>query len=161
MPNPSPTVEDLALSIRGMAVEDDFAANRSQPQVPTQAPPVHPQVRPPYGAYNNTFYSPTNRDSFGEYPYGYGPSEPSLYGSPALSNAVPTNMYPGMPAPNLHGPDLHRQQAGVFYDYGPARPPASQFFYPTQPVMFPPGPSTMVNPMLSATGPGGMEKKPV
>ncbi|THU91132.1 hypothetical protein K435DRAFT_242172 [Dendrothele bispora CBS 962.96] len=87
--NTATTVEDLALSIRGMAVEDDFSSNRQQPQ----ASHVPPQARPPFGTYN-AFYSPQSRDSFGEYPYGYdayrGPSEPSLYGSPALSNAICT-----------------------------------------------------------------------
>ena len=149
---------DLALTFRGMAVGDDFSSGQqyrqqglvSQTTVaagqPQASPPAHmrgphplQQPRGPYPGYPQAeyaqYYAGPSRVEY-PYPYeGYRPGDNMYASSPALSSATPTpNVYPGM-APHPHQvPDIHNQQ---YYDYaGTVRPP-SQFFYPSQPMMYP------------------------
>lgn len=154
---------DLSVAMRGMAVEEDFSVQapgfRAPPNVPLAGAPVHqsqpPQVRgapgqhgrAPYGNFPQPdfsgYYGTPSRVDY-PYPYdGYPPTlDPSLYaGSPALSSAVAA---PGVYSLNTQGlhphaiPDLQHlgQQAGVYFDYSGSARPASQFFYPTQPLMY-------------------------
>lgn len=51
---------------------------------------------------------------------------------------------------------MHRQP-GVFYDYGVANRPGSQFFYPTQTMMYPP--SSMVTPQMQPAVPATLGDK--
>ncbi|KAF8636458.1 hypothetical protein AX17_003274 [Amanita inopinata Kibby_2008] len=171
--------DDLSLALRGMVVEDEFnIQNRQQPSqtasMPTshaRGPPMH-QLRAPYNAYAQTdygaYYSVPSGREYIEYPFGYepyrAPPEPSLYASPALSNASPANIYANVSPQTLHPnavADLHRQQAGLFYDYVPgARPPGSQFYYPThQPVIYPPTHSPIITQINTSTAGGIVDKK--
>lgn len=112
-------VDELALGVRGMVVEDDHVSNPGgthyRPQhshhvqavppingfnVPQIRPPPLPPTRPPYGPYPQEYstYYPANapsRESFPiEYPYAYdsyrSPSDPNLYGSGAPSSVTPS-----------------------------------------------------------------------
>lgn len=150
------SVDDLSISLRGMAVEDDFTVQTrqldgsSQP-APSQlrGPTAMPQGRGPYASFPQPDYSgfypnATGRDSYVEYPYAYGaaPSDPSLYASPHLTNAAPT-IFPGPQA--FSGMADLRQQTAMFYDYSVNRPPGSHFYYPApQAMMYPPTHSPMV-----------------
>ncbi|PFH54338.1 hypothetical protein AMATHDRAFT_135701 [Amanita thiersii Skay4041] len=167
--------DELSLALRGMVVEDEFNSRQQTTQTaslpgshPRGPPPVH-QSRAPYNAYAQTEYGPYYSVPSGvDYSYGYeayrAPPEPSMYASPALSNATPPSLYAGVSPPTLHPgavADLHRQQAGLFYDYVPgARPHGSQFFYPAhQPVIYPPTHSPIIAPQLGASNPGGIADK--
>ncbi|KAJ8078795.1 mRNA binding protein puf3 [Marasmius tenuissimus] len=177
----SSVVDDLSIAIRGMAVEEDFSANREHGQLaqlpqasPNQGaqarlPPSIVQPRLPYGAYSN-YYPPAPRDPYPEYTYGYdayrGPTDPSMYGSPAIGNISAPSMFPSanVAPPNMALPDPHRQQQHMFYDYGLNRPPPpqqSQFFYPThQPLIYTPGPPSMLHPpLLNPVAPLLVDKK--
>ena len=165
---------DLALSFRGMAVEDEFGSAQPYRQQslasqttmaagqPHASPTIHmrgphpmQQPRGPYPGYPQADYAapyyagPTRV----EYPFtyeGYRPGDNMYASSPALSSATPApNVYPGM-APHPHAvADMHNQQ---FYEYpGSVRPP-SQFFYPSQPMMYPAPHSPVV---------GTMKKRPM
>ncbi|KAJ3786267.1 hypothetical protein GGU10DRAFT_255006, partial [Lentinula aff. detonsa] len=146
--NPSvSTVDDLSLNFRGMAVEDDYSGRpksnppislpfnmMQQPQPPVSLP------RPPYSNY----------PGISDYSYGFdaprAPVDPSIYGSPALSNAP----YPGMAAQGLlPTPANDPRQPNPFYDF-PSRLPASQYYYPAQQgIMFPPPTSSsLLSPQL-------------
>ncbi|KAF8628339.1 hypothetical protein AX15_003881 [Amanita polypyramis BW_CC] len=169
---------ELSLALRGMAVEDEFTVQNRQhgsqnlPASHPRAPPVH-QPRGPYSGYAQAdfspYYSVPSGREYIEYSYGYEPyravPEPSLYASPALGNATSTNVYTGVSPPTLHHPntvtDVHRQQAGLFYDYIPgARPHGSQYFYaPHQPVMYPPTHSPIINTQLNSPNQGGIIDK--
>lgn len=60
-------------------------------------------------------------------------------------------LYPGVGPQALYPPELHSPQSAVFYDYGaPPRPPASQFYYPPQPIVYA-GHSPMLSPALPAS----------
>ena len=59
-------------------------------------------------------------------------------------------LYPGIGPQTMYPPELHSPQSAVFYDYGaPPRPPASQFYYPPQPIVYA-GHSPMLSPALPA-----------
>ncbi|KAK7054863.1 hypothetical protein VNI00_003326 [Paramarasmius palmivorus] len=163
VPAPS-VVDDLSLAIRGMAVEDDFTVNREHGHLTHQPhPPPPPQPtqglpgRVPPPVLTLIIFPPTSRDPYSEYPYGYGaPTDPSLYPASAVGGSAPA-LYPGpgVGPQTMPVPEMHRAQQNVFYDYGVARPPQSQFYYPPhQPLIYPPAaPSmipTMVNPTLAA-----------
>lgn len=134
---------DLALGLRGMAVEDDYGPGQQNGQYRQQSsqhnqatgpllrglPPMQPP-RVPYNAYVGTDYSAyySNQPNV-EYPYGYGSPDLSLYGTSAGGSA---SLYSGISPQNLH-PSAVGQQSGMFYDYvSAARPPGSQFYYPPQ-----------------------------
>jgi hypothetical protein len=169
-----------------MAVEDDYSTqqNRQQggsslatpshvsnPQI--RAPPPMPQSRAPYNTYPQADYggyysNPPGRESYMEYPYGYdayrGTSDPSLYPSPGMSSTSPQSLYPGIAPQNLHPSsvaDMHRQQPGLFYDYGAAsRPPGSQFYYAShQAMMYPPTHSPMMTTQLGTSNPATLADK--
>ncbi|KAJ3761470.1 hypothetical protein EV360DRAFT_37703 [Lentinula raphanica] len=141
------TLEDLSLSFRGMAVEDDYSSRpRSSPLIPMSSG-IRPQLQPP---------ASLPRPSYNSYPgasdYAYGfdasraPVDPSVYGSPALSSAP----YPAMPPQGiLPTPPSDHRQPNPFYDF-PHRPPASPFYYPAQQgIMFPPPTSSsLMSPQL-------------
>ncbi|THH16351.1 hypothetical protein EW146_g4279 [Bondarzewia mesenterica] len=179
MPTSSIVENELSLGIRGMAVEDDYGVaqqgspyrqqpssnqpapasgvNPSVPQI--RGPPPMQQPRGPYNVYAQTDYAtyysgqPSGRESYVDYSYPYdayrGTPDPSLYASTSLGTATsPVNVYPSQP--------------GVFYDYsGPARPPGSQFYYPTQPMVYhaPPSHSPMLTPQLAASVPATLSDK--
>ncbi|KAF8921274.1 hypothetical protein CPB85DRAFT_1157873, partial [Mucidula mucida] len=155
-------VEDLSLALRGMAVEDDFTVHANRQQAPSgqvinsnnqtmRTPPSMPQPqRGPYPSYPTTDYggyygNPAGRDTYLEYPYGFEAytSDPALFPSPALANAVPASGYPAVGLPSYGSVNDMRQ--GMFYDYATPRPPTSQYFYPghPQPLMYPPPHSPM------------------
>lgn len=124
---------ELALGMRGMVVEDDYNAqnirqtNGNHASVPhIRAPPL--QGRSPY----NTFPQPDLSSAY--YP----------------NNAGSQALYPGVGPQAMYPPELHSPQSAVFYDYGaPPRPPASQFYYPPQPIVYA-GHSPMLSPALPA-----------
>ncbi len=146
-----------------MAVEDDFTVHANRQQAPSgqvinsnnqtmRTPPSMPQPqRGPYPSYPTTDYggyygNPAGRDTYLEYPYGFEAytSDPALFPSPALANAVPASGYPAVGLPSYGSVNDMRQ--GMFYDYATPRPPTSQYFYPghPQPLMYPPPHSPMI-----------------
>ncbi|KAL5533325.1 PUF3 [Sanghuangporus sanghuang] len=155
----STSVDDLTMGIRGMVVGEDYSnqgssyrQGTSMPQ-PQTAPPIRAphmiqahQARPSYGGYNpqgdyTAYYAgPSGLDYSYSYDTYRSNSDASIYGSPVPASATPptANVYPGM-APSAMHPvhaDL-RQAPGVFYDFsGSTRPPPSQYFYSTQPVLY-------------------------
>jgi hypothetical protein len=148
-------VDELALGMRGMVVEDDYGSQnahyrqtngqQSQYSVPQIRAP--PQGRSPYNGYPQPEYA-TAYYAGGSYPYDAyrNGSDPSVYASsPAMGpGASPQAMYPG--PQNLH-PELPSPHSGVFYDYnGSARQAGSPYFYPAQPMMYHAAPSPMLNP---------------
>jgi hypothetical protein len=147
--------EELSVVLRGMAVEDDHDVQqtRQYQSVSHGAPPMPPR---PYGAYPqadyNPYYAVPPRDPYTDFSYGYGPTDATIYPSPAS----PGSLYPPVGPQGMHLntiPDIHRTQQGVFFDYGAAAHPVSQFYYPThQPVMYPPPThSPMTAPQVPAT----------
>lgn len=146
--------EDLTVAFRGMAVEDDHNVRQNRQHVASsQSVPHHRghsmhQPRP-YGGYSdyNPYYAVrTVREPYIDFSYGYdayrGPTDATMYPSLGISGASPSGLYPPVVSQGFHPnavPDIHRPQQGVFFDYGAAPHPASQFYYPThQPVMYPP-----------------------
>ncbi|KAG7452473.1 uncharacterized protein BT62DRAFT_860382, partial [Guyanagaster necrorhizus] len=159
------SVDDLSLTLRSMAVEDDFTVQTRQLGGPSQPAPSQlrgpiamPQGRGPYPSFPQPDYSgfypnAAGRDSFVEYPYAYGaaPSDPSLYASPHLANTAPT-IFPGHQA--FNGMADIRQQSAMFYDYSVNRPPGSHFYYPApQAMMYPPAHSPMIPPQVPNNNP--------
>ncbi|KAF9227905.1 hypothetical protein BS17DRAFT_693319 [Gyrodon lividus] len=174
---------ELSLSLRGMAVEEDHVNShyRQQP-VPSQPNSVShhsssvPQVRPPpviqgrtpYSGYPQADYPPyyTNgapRDPYIDYGYGYSaPADPSLYSSAGLNNTSPTGVYPGVSSQPLHPNASAGQQSGIYYDYSASARSPSQYYYPAhQPMMYSTMPplSPMPTPQLSAAAPSGIPDK--
>ena len=169
--------DELSLALRGVAIEDEFSVQSRQQASQTlsashpRALPMH-QPRGPYSGYAQTdfspYYSVPSGREYIEYSYSYetpraAPDLP-VYASPVLSNAASANVYTGVSPPALHHlnmiADLHRQQAGLFYDYIPgARPHGSQYFYPPQPVMYPPTHSPIINPQLNSPNQGAIIDK--
>jgi hypothetical protein len=169
---------ELALGMRGMAVEDDYTgqgnsyrqANVSQHgqfSVPQIRAPLQVQARSPYSGYPQPEYAaayyPGAPGSFPYDAYRNG-SDPSLYASsPAIGAAnSPQAMYHGVGPQALHPhsvADLHNSQSAVFYDYsGSARQPGSQFYYPPhQALMYHAAPSH--SPMLSPSVPSSLTDK--
>ncbi|CCM02367.1 uncharacterized protein FIBRA_04462 [Fibroporia radiculosa] len=126
------------------------ATQSTLPQI--RAPPQPQQPRPPYSGYPQTDYTAFYNNSSGRVDYAYpydafrASSDPSLYApSPALSATATPSVYPGMPSQPLHPhavADIHGPQSGVYYDYsGSPRPMGSQYYYPTQPLVYHPPPS--------------------
>jgi hypothetical protein len=171
---------DLVLGLRGMAVEDDYnpsqsyrhqpAMSQGQPTPQVRAPPPMQQSRGPYAGYaHQTDYSAYYPNSSGmEYVYPYGnTTDPSLYASSAgMNNGTSANIYPGVSPQTIHPSavaDFNRQQSGLFYDYtGQARPPGSQYYYPThQAMLYPtmPSHSPIPTPQLSAATPATLSDK--
>ena len=169
--------DELSLALRGMAVEDEFTVHSRQQASQTlsashpRALPMH-QPRGPYSGYAQTdfspYYSVPSGREYIEYSYSYetprAAPDLSVYASPILSNAASANIYTGVSPPAPHHlniiADMHRQQAGLFYDYIPgARPHGSQYFYPHQPVMYPPTHSPIINPQLNSPNHGAIIDK--
>lgn len=173
---------DLALGLRGMAVEDEQVNNQYRQQPPANVPhpaSAVPQVRPPpqivqgrapYPGYPQADYpsfytSGTVRDPYMEYGYGYSaPPDPTLYPSSAgANNTSPPSIYPSVSSQTLHPPASGaQQQSGVYFDYsGTARSP-SQFYYPPHQAMMyatMPSLSPLPTPQLSAAVPTGIPNK--
>ncbi|KAF5380963.1 hypothetical protein D9615_003970 [Tricholomella constricta] len=162
--------EEISLALRGMAVEDDLHTHQNLPAPPSPhscIPPLQ-QLQPrqfngyPPPEYNPYYATPPREPYVDYHQYGYGPTDPSVYGSPAMNNTSSAGLYPGMPTPQVPHPsgvpvpDMHRAQPGIFYEYGANRPP-SQYYFPTpQPVMYsqpppPPNHSPMVTSQIPAT----------
>ena len=164
---------ELSVALRGMAVEDEYGVSQqqspafrqgSQPSgmVPQSTPglavrgPQQPH-RGPYGAYPQTEYAYYPGPSYSYDAFRTTP-DPSLYGSsPALTPAsAAPSVYPGLGPQTLHPhamTDLHAQQ---FYDYvGSPRAMGSQYYYPTQALVYhaPPSHSPMLTPHPLAGGP--------
>jgi len=82
--------------------------------------------------------------------------DPSLISPLFVDNGGSQALYPGVGPQAMYPPELHSPQSAVFYDYGaPPRPPASQFYYPPQPIVYA-GHSPMLSPALPA---GIIDKK--
>jgi hypothetical protein len=171
-----PITDDISAGLRGMAVEDDYNSSQHYRQQPAgstpqvRAPPHMTQGRGPYSGYTPTDYSTYYPSSGLDYGYPYSnTADPSLYASSAgLANgASAANMYSGVSPQTMHPSavaDFNRQQSGLFYDYTgqQARPPASQYYYPThQGLLYPtmPSHSPMPTPQLSAAIPATLSDK--
>lgn len=172
---------DLALGLRGMAVEDE-QVNSQYRQQPAANVPHHssavPQVRPPpqivpgrapYPGYPQADYpsyytSGAVRDPYMDYGYGYSaPPDPTHYPSSAgANNTSPPSVYPSASSQTLHPPASGAQQSGVYFDYsGSARSP-SQFYYPPHQAMMYATMSSLSplpTPQLSAAVPAGVPDK--
>lgn len=172
---------ELSMSLRGMAVEDDHvngqyrhqsasspsgaAASHSPGVLQVRPPPQMVQGRPPYGSYPQADYSSyytngTTRDPYMDYGYGYStPTDPSLYPSSAGMNNTPAaSLYPGVSPQPLHHNAPTGQQSSIYYDYSASARTPSQYYYPAhQPIMYPTMPplSPMPTPQLSAAAPAG------
>lgn len=166
---------ELALGLRGMAVQDDYETNQQYRQqggniqgqsASARGPPPMPQGRGPYNGYAQDYsaYYPNGNGMEYAYPYGNSP-DPALYvASAGMANGAQATMYPGVSPQTMHPgavADFNRQQAGMFYDYnGQARPAGSQYYYPThQAMMYPTMPSPMPTPQLSAATPATLSDK--
>ncbi|KAJ7452369.1 hypothetical protein B0H11DRAFT_1742114 [Mycena galericulata] len=162
---------DLSLPMRGMVVEDDLAALHARQQVQSSMPiPAQvsnsqmralPPQRSVYNTYPTTEYGfyPPARDSFVDYPYvGYGNPDLSLY----ASSGVPMSpvLYPSGPQ-NLHptNMDIRQQQPAVYFDYNSATRPPSNFYFPPQPMMYPPPHSPLLSSQLPTSPVTLAEKK--
>ncbi len=154
---------ELAVAMRGMAVEDEYNVSpqngpyRQGAQLSGGAPPSGlpgmrgPQqpLRSPYGGYAQTEYAAYYTGP--SYAYDAYRSDPSLYASsPALTPAsAAPNVYPGLGPQTLLHPSMADLQLQQFYDYaGSPRPLGSQYFYPTQAIVYhaPPSHSPMLTP---------------
>ena len=143
--------EDLSVALRGMAVEDDRSVQQNhqhmaspQSMLRPRGPPLpHPRPYAGYPEYNPYYTVPTGREPYIDFSYRYdayrGPTDGTMYPSPGVGGASPGGLYPPVLPQGLHlnVPDIHRTQQAVFFDYGAAAQPRSQFYYPThQPVIF-------------------------
>lgn len=154
---------ELAVAMRGMAVEDEYNVSpqngpyRQGAQPTGGAPPSGlpgmrgPQqpLRGPYGSYAQTEYAAYYTGP--SYAYDAYRTDPSLYASsPALTPAsAAPNVYPGLGPQTLLHPSMADLQLQQFYDYaGSPRPLGSQYFYPTQAIVYhaPPSHSPMLTP---------------
>lgn len=154
---------ELAVAMRGMAVEDEYNVSpqngpyRQGAQPSGGAPPSGlpgmrgPQqpLRGPYGGYAQTEYAAYYTGP--SYAYDAYRTDPSLYASsPALTPAsAAPNVYPGLGPQTLLHPSMADLQLQQFYDYaGSPRPLGSQYFYPTQAIVYhaPPSHSPMLTP---------------
>lgn len=181
MPTSALVENELSLALRGMAVEDDYSGGRQltsqvsgivgggNPHI--RAPPVHP-MRTPYGYpqtdYPNYYTNGHNRETYVDYSYAYdayrGASDSSLYGvSTGMGGTSPANLYPTMTPQTVHAnavADMHRQQPGLFFDYGAAQRHGSQYYYPThQPMMYAPSHSPMLTPQMATANPASVVDK--
>lgn len=125
---------DLSLALRGMVVADDYSgqARAAGPPSPIRIPPPMTAHRP-YGVYSPADYggyyaNPATRESYMDYPYGL--------------QSVP-------PSPIS---DMHRQQAGLYYDYSGGR--GNQYYYP----MYTP-PTPMLTPTSAPSTPATYSDK--
>jgi hypothetical protein len=157
--------EDLSVTLRGMAVEDDFTVQHNRQHTTSSVPhPGGPSVSQPrpysgFADYNPYYTVPAVRESYVDFSYGYGayrgPTDANIYPSPAIGAAPLGSSYPPVAPQGLHSnvPDIHRTQQGVFFDYGATAHRGSQFYYPMhQPVMYPqPTHSLMIASQLPAT----------
>ncbi|KAJ3489071.1 hypothetical protein NLI96_g2381 [Meripilus lineatus] len=140
---------ELTSALRGMAVEDDYtlqgyrqsqasAATGHGPHVRAMAPTQ--TSRAPFTGFPQPDFSAYYAGASYAYDAYRATSDGGLYaGSPALATAAAPGIYPGMTAQPLHPhavADVHGQASGVFYEYPGSARPGSQFFYPTQPIMF-------------------------
>ena len=158
---------DLSVALRGMAVEEEYGlaqqsgAYRQGSQAsgmthPTVRGPQQPP-RGPYGGYPQTEYAAYYTGPSYSYDAYRTTSDPALYGSsPAITPATAApSVYPGLGHQTLHPhamTDLHAQQ---FYDYvGSPRTLGSQYYYPTQALVYhaPPSHSPMLTPHPLAGG---------
>ncbi|KIY43536.1 hypothetical protein FISHEDRAFT_53279, partial [Fistulina hepatica ATCC 64428] len=170
LPTPTTVDNELSTALRGMVVEDDFTAHPAYPGTSSQATRM-PPLSQPRGPYNGgyapaeygTYYSNSaTRDPYVEYPYAYGASDHSIYASSGMANSSPAAVYPGLATPSLHPstvPDMHRQQPNLFYDYNTGRPPASQYYYPTQAMMYAPTTTPMLTPQIATSTPATLGEK--
>ncbi|RDX56662.1 ARM repeat-containing protein [Lentinus brumalis] len=160
---------DLSVALRGMAVEDEYglsqqnAAYRQGSQPSGMAQPSNqglhvrgPQQAPrgPYGGYPQTEYAAYYSGPSYSYDAYRTTQDPSMYASsPALTAATAApSVYHGLGHQALHPHDLHAQQ---FYEYvGSPRTLGSQYYYPTQPLVYhaPPSHSPMLTPHQLAGG---------
>jgi hypothetical protein len=152
--------------MRGMAVEDDPQDLQRQAalslQSRTHLPPYIPQQsRTSYTSFPppeyNLQYQPSQptRESYPENPFNYdpyrAPVEPISYPS-SLIAATPAPIYHALPpVPTNHVVD-HRR-TNFLYDYSMAsRPPAPQYYYPAQGVLYPPQAATQLTSINIPTG---------
>ncbi|KAL4253133.1 hypothetical protein ABKN59_004100 [Abortiporus biennis] len=159
---------ELTVALRGMAVEDDYAAqtgayraqmaNQAAAQSATQNRGGVPSMQQTRGGFNGFPQPDYSAYYTGPTPYPYdayrATPDPSLYGgSPALSTAAAAGVFPGLGPQALHPTmtDMHGQQ---FYDYNSTGRPASQYYYPTQPMMYPGHP-----PLHSGMPPASLSNK--
>lgn len=156
---------ELAMGMRGMAVEEDYAGGQyrqqgavSQGQSAARGPPPAQQGRGPYNGYTQQdyagYYSNGNGMEYG-YPYSNTGGDPYASSAGMANGASP---YPVSPVVG----DFNRQQPGVFYDYSAQARPGSQYYYPThQAMMYPtmPNHSPMPTPQLSAAVPATLSEK--
>lgn len=170
---------DLALGLRGMAVEDDYSGQQYRGQATGPQGQSAPQgraqqsVQQGRGAYNGytqadygAYYSNGSGLEYG-YPYGNMPDPSQYASSPGMANgSSPASIYPGVSPQAMHPNavnDFNRQQPGLFYDYtGQARPAGSQYYYPTHQAMMYPTMSShspMPTPQLSAATPATLSDK--
>ncbi|THH33930.1 hypothetical protein EUX98_g248 [Antrodiella citrinella] len=152
---------DLAVALRGMAVEDEYGSVPAfrQPSMGTQSSGFNaqnsalsgrgvPNAQPPRAPYNGGFpqpdftgyYSGHSRVDFPFYDAYRAATDPSLYAaSPALSAATAASTYSNIGPAGLHPhmmADVHGQQSNMFFDPSASGRQGSAYFYPTQPVMY-------------------------
>lgn len=162
----SPNVDELSSAMRGMVVEDDHDLSR-QAALNLQSRHYLPPSNPvsynvfPQPDYNSSYQTPQSvRESFLDNPFSYDPyrinSDPPAYSSPSIINMTQAPVYP-----NLSPMDPHHRRPNFLYDYAVnPRPPAPQFYYPTQGLLYGhPGPSPIATPQLLSSGNmGGADK---
>lgn len=144
--------------MRGMVVEDDHDLQRQAAlnlQSRNHLPPSNPvsYASFPQPDYNLPYQaSQATRDSFSDNPFSYDPyrtnSDPPAYSSPSIINGTPAPVYP-----SLSPLDPHRRPNFLYeYPVNP-RPPAPQYYYPTQGLLYgPPGPSPLATPQMLSSG---------
>jgi hypothetical protein len=166
--NSSNVENDLALTLRGSAVEDDYSTSQQgsqarqqivayngPPQNGSQVARVPPAMRTPHSGYGADYAYYSNAATGDQY-YGYdayrGPADGSIYVLAGnIATPSQTNFYNGVPPQQLYTP----QQSCVYYDHtGSPLPPGTYCYYPSpQTTMhsathFPsqvPGPATLLD----------------
>lgn len=167
---------DLAMGMRGMAVEDDHTAALRQHGIqgpgqntlqmsPSGVPHIKAPQQQPANVYNS--YGPSDYGAYYaappsgimEYQYQYDnyrrvASDPNAAGASVTGPAPsPGTVYPGM------SPHPDARQPSLYFDYaGTPRAPPAQFYYST-PAMLYPSHSPMPTPQLSPATPIVHEKK--
>jgi hypothetical protein len=153
-------MDELSSAMRGMAVEDDHdlqrqaALNLTRNHLPPSNASSYTSF--PQPDYNTPYQTPQLgiRESFSDSPFSYDPyrpnTDPPAYSSPSIINGTPVPVYP-----TISPLDPHRR-SGYPYDYSVnPRPPAPQFFYPSQSLLYaPPGPSPHATPQIMQPGNG-------
>lgn len=136
--------EDLSVSLRGMAVEDDFAVHPPLQTLTTSPRPpagVHPP-RQPFGPYPQDYPTYYTNPPASDFPYSYDvynrpPINPPVFLQTPTAAPGPGGLFPSVGISNLSTVPVPPPQSTMFFD---SRPPTTPFFFPSSSIIYPPTP---------------------